>query len=158
MGMARLIFAAQRAARPLVARILRRYADAVDDVLQDAALSAHKHRATFRGESAYNSWFIRIAINKAMMFLRAKRAKIEQTEEVENFDTFVSSYETPEQSAIRVERSEKLYAAIELLSPKRRIAIYRALAEWPESGAAEKSSRFHGRRRLKEILTMRGVK
>ena len=55
-------------------RILRMYGDdVVDDVIAKALAKAWEKRAQFKGRSSFNSWFTRIVINEAFMFLR--RAK-----------------------------------------------------------------------------------
>jgi RNA polymerase sigma-70 factor (ECF subfamily) len=46
-----------------------------DDVAQDALLLAHRHRASFRGQSKYSTWLYRVAVTTALMHLRTKRRK-----------------------------------------------------------------------------------
>lgn len=62
--------------RAVVRKIIKSDAD-VDDVVQDALLNAHRHRATFRGESAYSSWLYRVAMTCAYNYVRnAKRRSL----------------------------------------------------------------------------------
>jgi RNA polymerase sigma-70 factor (ECF subfamily) len=56
--------------------------DAAEDVAQEALLLAHRHRASFRGESRYSTWLYRIATTCALMHLRRGRrlASIERAD------------------------------------------------------------------------------
>ncbi len=49
--------------------------DAAWDVTQNALLAAHRHRDSFRGDSAYSTWLYRIAATSALMFLRQRRRR-----------------------------------------------------------------------------------
>lgn len=44
-----------------------------EDVTQDALLLAHRHRASFRGESRYSTWLYRVTATAALMYLRKQR-------------------------------------------------------------------------------------
>lgn len=44
-----------------------------EDVTQDALLLAHRHRASFRGESRFSTWLYRVTATAALMFLRKQR-------------------------------------------------------------------------------------
>lgn len=48
---------------------------AVEDVVQNAMLSAFRHRAAFEGRSRRTTWLYRIAANAALMHLRSLRRK-----------------------------------------------------------------------------------
>jgi RNA polymerase sigma-70 factor (ECF subfamily) len=47
--------------------------DAAADVAQDALLLAHRHRASFRGDSQFSTWMYRITATSALMYLRRQR-------------------------------------------------------------------------------------
>ena len=50
--------------------------DDADDVAQDALLLAHRHIASFRGDSAFRTWLYRVAMTTALGHLRRlRRAK-----------------------------------------------------------------------------------
>jgi RNA polymerase sigma-70 factor (ECF subfamily) len=49
--------------------------EAAADIAQDALLLAHRHRASFRGDSRYSTWLYRIAATTALMHLRRKRRR-----------------------------------------------------------------------------------
>jgi len=49
--------------------------DAADDVAQEAMLLAHRHLATFRGDSAFSTWLYRVTTTAALMYLRRQRRR-----------------------------------------------------------------------------------
>jgi RNA polymerase sigma-70 factor (ECF subfamily) len=49
--------------------------EAAADIAQDALLLAHRHRASFRGDSRFSTWLYRIAATTALMHLRRKRRR-----------------------------------------------------------------------------------
>jgi RNA polymerase sigma-70 factor, ECF subfamily len=52
--------------------ILQNQEDA-EDAVQDAFLSAYRHRSKFEGRSAFTAWFTRIVFNAALMIRRKRR-------------------------------------------------------------------------------------
>ncbi len=46
-----------------------------EEITQDVFLAAHKSLDKFRNEANYNTWIYRIAINKSLDFLKAKKRK-----------------------------------------------------------------------------------
>lgn len=71
----------------VVRRLLRNEQDA-QDVTQDAFFSAFKHLEGFDGSSRLSTWLHRIAVNAALMRLRAKRRRPEESieERLPRFD------------------------------------------------------------------------
>lgn len=62
----------ERAVYVAVLALLQNPADA-EEVTQEAALKAFRHLETFRRESKFSTWFVRIAVNEARMRLRRER-------------------------------------------------------------------------------------
>jgi RNA polymerase sigma-70 factor (ECF subfamily) len=56
----------------LILRLVRNPSDA-EEVLQEAFLSAYRHLEQFREEARFSTWIYRIAVNAALMHLRARR-------------------------------------------------------------------------------------
>jgi len=74
----------EKASRPAVDEKMRAYVfsvamkyvkdeDAAADVAQEALLLAHRHRDSFRGDSAYTTWLYRVTATAALMYLRRQR-------------------------------------------------------------------------------------
>ncbi|MEO8702188.1 MAG: RNA polymerase sigma factor [Kofleriaceae bacterium] len=72
------VSAADRAYMFAVVRRIVRCEDAANDATQDAALLAHRHRAKFRGASAFRTWLHRIAVTSALGYLRKRRHSREE--------------------------------------------------------------------------------
>src|SRR6266849_8255373 len=62
----------ERAVYVAALAILQNAADA-EEVTQEAVLKALRHLHTFRGESKFSTWLVRIAINEARMRVRRER-------------------------------------------------------------------------------------
>jgi RNA polymerase sigma-70 factor (ECF subfamily) len=94
----------------------------VEDVMQQAYVSAYQHLAGFEGRARFSTWMTRIAINEAYARLR-KRARTEPAP-WENEDAMVEEPEaagpTPEQIAARAEMHALLEQAVDTLSPSNR--------------------------------------
>jgi RNA polymerase sigma-70 factor (ECF subfamily) len=64
----------------LCLRMIGNVAEA-EDLTQEAFLQLHRKIGTFRGESAFSTWFHRIAINVVLMHLRKKGLKVTSLDE-----------------------------------------------------------------------------
>ena len=64
--------AARHYARAIALRFVKDD-DAADDVAQEAMLLAHRHLASFRGDSAFSTWLYRVTTTAALMYLRRQR-------------------------------------------------------------------------------------
>src|SRR5262245_41062729 len=68
----RLDARARQYARAIALRFVKDE-DAADDVAQEAMLLAHRHLASFRGDSAFSTWLYRVTTTAALMYLRRQR-------------------------------------------------------------------------------------
>ncbi len=149
-----LLLAALPAARNSVEYILRyHYSNDVEDVMQDAAVKAWTHFATFQHRAKFSSWFYRIAVNQALMLLRSKERELLSLEDVA---TLLSPIISLESCVIAKERNAQLRRAIVMLSEARRQEILRySQAERHDPLnmlARNKSARFYARHALRSAL------
>jgi RNA polymerase sigma-70 factor (ECF subfamily) len=100
----------------------------VEDVMQQAYVSAYQHLAGFEGRARFSTWMTRIAINEAYARLRKRR----RTEAAPWEDDSAMTQEpeaagpSPEQVAARVEMHALLERAVDTLSlPNRTVFVLR---------------------------------
>jgi RNA polymerase sigma-70 factor (ECF subfamily) len=98
--------------------------DEADCILQETFLKVLESLPKFKGDSQLSTWIYRIATNQALMRLRSKKRRyvsipIENDYEVEDYASLNQSFAAnPLSELLNTELSEKMNAAIELLSPK----------------------------------------
>jgi len=104
-------------------RQLRNPEDA-EDAVQDALLSAFKHRSQFEGRSQISTWLTRIVINSAHMQLRRRprddNVSLNQFQEDDDFvvaDQFVDPGPSPEKIFEKAELHEIVNQLLKQLSP-----------------------------------------
>lgn len=98
------------------------------DLSQEAFMAAHRARATFDIERPFFPWFYRILRNRCLNFIRSRSGRREIS-----VDVLVEqpcAGESPEGRAIRRERAEAVWRAIQELTPEHReIIILRTFQE-----------------------------
>lgn len=95
-----------------------------DDVTQDALLRAFHKLETFRGESSFRSWLLRIAHNRALNVLASRRARREDPAEEDSVAPDAGSAQlTPALSLERHERGERLLLKLRELRPGHRSVL-----------------------------------
>lgn len=125
----------ERAVYVAALTILQNPADA-EEVTQEAALKAFYHLETFRGESKFSTWLVRIAVNEARMRLRRER-RVE-------FEALDSSPEEEANEYCPIALADWREVPSEALERKEiRSEIEEALAKLPE--------------RYREVLVLRDV-
>lgn len=102
----------------------------VEDVMQQAYVSAYQHLDRFEGRSRFSTWLTRIAINEA--YARLRRRHRLQPAPWEDDEAMVDEPEaagpTPEQVAARREMQALLERAVDTLSvPNRTVFVLRAV-------------------------------
>ena len=144
--------------------ITRRHEDA-EDALQDAFLRAYANLDTFRQESQFHSWLVRIAMNCSLMLLRKRRRRGERMSGSPNNSdeqAFLVELEdklpNPEQSFLYEQCYLETLSAIRKLPPPLRVvAELRVLCDQSPgeihenlgiTNAAVKSRLFRVRQRL----------
>lgn len=144
--------------------ITRQREDA-EDAVQEAFLRAYANLSTFRRESQFSSWMVRIAMNCSLMLLRKRRLRSERisgspssSDEPTLFMDPEDTQLNPEQCALYRQRYLKMRAAIQRLPPQLRVVAElrafqdQSLGEIHEklgiTQAAVKSRLFRARQRL----------
>jgi RNA polymerase sigma-70 factor, ECF subfamily len=122
--------------RNVVRRIVR-LDDAVEDVTQEALLTAFRHRDSFRGESKYRTWLYRVAITSALGYLRRQRRSREQLLVGSEIRDAVDPASTPEVAVANHEEAELANRLVMKLAPKYRDVVLMR-ADHSETETAEK--------------------
>jgi RNA polymerase sigma-70 factor (ECF subfamily) len=112
------------AVRRRIGSIIRNTTD-VDDLLQEVLLKVWRHLSTFRAESTFRTWMMRIAINEALQSYRREQHR-PICQAFGDFDTFASPNESPFQSLTRSETAKVVRrAVVELPAKYRQVMILR---------------------------------
>jgi len=105
-------------------------------VLQDAFLKAYEHLDTFKGDSKFYTWIVRIAVNEALMRLRKRRPNQFSLDEPIEGDEELMPRELqdwgpgPEQRFAQTEMREILSSVIDELEPEyRTVFVLRDIEE-----------------------------
>lgn len=136
-----------------------------DDVTQDAFLRAFNRLGSFRGESPFRAWLLRITHNAALNSL-ARRPRAQPTdlvdETADSLDQRPPPNPTPVEQLEVSERRERLVSKIALLSPNHRAVLalrdleglsYEEIAQVTETPLGSVKGRLHrARGELIEIL------
>lgn len=93
---------------------------AIDDVLQETFLSVFRALAQFRGEASLATWIDRCAVHAAFAHLRSGRGRrhLELLPE-----SLASGAPSAERRVLAREAARRLYATLEKLEPKQRLAF-----------------------------------
>ena len=134
----------------------------VDDAAQEIFFRAYRRMGGFHCRSSFSTWLTRIAVNYCINCLRSQRNfRFFPMGMFSHGDQRRSSVE-PQSAAERTEKCEKLYQAINSLSPKQRAVV--VLHYFEDNSYEEisgilncsigtvKSRLFHARRKLRERL------
>ena len=113
-----------------------RSTDDTDDLLQEVQLQVWRHLSSFRAESTFRTWVIRIAINEVLESCRGeKRRAVYQP--LIDLNILPSRGESPHQSVVRIETAETVRRAVAKLPKKyRQVLILRDLQEYTERQTA----------------------
>jgi RNA polymerase sigma-70 factor, ECF subfamily len=139
-----------------------------EDVAQESFHKVFLHLDAFQEKSRFSTWLTRIAMNEAFMLLRRRRGVVEVLPEnpddgmKSGSEAFVDQRPNPEESYLRLERTEILTEAINRLGSRIRTTIWlrdieeRSAVETAQivgaSIAAVKARVFQGRRKLRRTV------
>jgi RNA polymerase sigma-70 factor (ECF subfamily) len=153
-----------------LAKNITRNDEDAEDVLQDAFLKAYTHLDSFKGDSKFYTWIVRIAVNEALMRLRKRKSdrSVPLDEPVELGEESVTREiavweDNPEQRYSKEEWRRILDEAVEGLKPDfRTVFVLRDIEELSTEETAEtlgisvpavKSRLLRARLALRETLT-----
>jgi RNA polymerase sigma-70 factor (ECF subfamily) len=152
----------------LAQNITRNHEDA-EEVSQDSFTRAFLHMDTFRGDSRFYTWLVRIAINQSLMKLRSRRSRdlrfepLGGTEETPFVAEVADASPTPEQRYSQEELHGILASAMDELPPTFRKVLQLREVEERSTGetarilglsiSAVKSRALRGRQKLRKVLT-----
>lgn len=144
-------------------RVLGDHEDA-EDATQEAFLRAYQKLDTFRGQSAFKTWLLRLTVNVSLNERgRRKRPIPLAGAAADSAETYPAPEPGPEAEALRSETVARVHQCLQALKPNHRIAVilrdleglsYAEVAATlavPEGTA--KGWAHRGRERLKELLT-----
>ncbi len=108
----------------------------VDDLLQEVFLKAWCHLSTFRSESTFRTWIIRVATNEVLQsYRREKRRSLSQDLDL---DILPCGGDSPHESVARSETTRTVRRAVATLPSKyRQVLILRDLKELSERETAQ---------------------
>jgi RNA polymerase sigma-70 factor, ECF subfamily len=153
-----------------LAKNITRNDEDAEDVLQDAFFKAYEHLDSFKGDSKFYTWIVRIAVNEALMRLRKRKTDrtVPLDEPVELGEETVAREiavweDNPEQRYSKEEWRHILDEAVEGLKPDfRTVFVLRDIEELSTEETAEslgisvpavKSRLLRARLALRETLT-----
>jgi len=90
----------------------------VDDIVEDSLISAYQNLNGFDNKLQFSSWILRIAHNKTVDFIKKKKPKIINDEEILNLEFRISKHDLIEELEIKKEDSKNLHRAIDKLELK----------------------------------------
>jgi RNA polymerase sigma-70 factor (ECF subfamily) len=94
-----------------------------DDLTQDVFLALHRALHRFRGEARLTTLVHRIAINKAVEYLRRQARRPALLVDGAWFDDLLSHAASPAERASWREELERVFACLARIKPKKRIAF-----------------------------------
>jgi RNA polymerase sigma-70 factor (ECF subfamily) len=152
----------------LAQNITRNHEDA-EEVSQDSFTRAFLHMDTFRGDSRFYTWLVRIAINQSLMILRSRRSRdlrfepLAGSEDAPFVAEVADGSPTPEQRYSQEELHGILASAMDELPPTFRKVLQLREVEERSTGetarilglsiSAVKSRALRGRQKLRKVLT-----
>ncbi|MDA0635021.1 RNA polymerase sigma factor [Nonomuraea sp. MCN248] len=133
--------------------------DEAEDVVQEAFVKAFRHLASFRRESEFRPWLLRIVANETHNLTRARGRRAELTVRL-SATAEVKAPDDPEGAAVATDRRARLLEAVRALPEReRRAVLCRYFLQLSEAETAQvlgwpvgtvKSRTYRGLARLRE--------
>jgi RNA polymerase sigma-70 factor, ECF subfamily len=101
----------------------------LEDLVQEVFVIAFRGLDKFRGDARLSTWLYRICVNVALGRIRTRRRRpnaigVNDLDSASADPSLTERPETPEKSLERQRDRERVYAALELLAPKKRMVLY----------------------------------
>jgi RNA polymerase sigma-70 factor, ECF subfamily len=117
--------------RPVAANLYRVIGDRtdLDDLVQEVFVIAFRGLARFRGDARLSTWLYRICVNVALGRIRTRKRKpppigVADLDSAAIDPSLIERPEQPDRSLERQRDQQRVYAALEMLAPKKRIVLY----------------------------------
>lgn len=158
-----LLIAYEKRVYNIAYRFMGNEADAYD-MAQESLIKIYRGITSFKGEASLSSWVYRLTVNTCMDGLRKrKNAPVSLEHSIEKGVPFEDAYyDTPEEQALTLERSEDIQKAINILSKNYKAVVvmrdidgfsYEEIAKTLDISVGTVKSRINrGRQKLKELL------
>ncbi|MEW6052005.1 MAG: sigma-70 family RNA polymerase sigma factor [Candidatus Zixiibacteriota bacterium] len=115
--------------------------DSAHDLAQESFVSAWENLAKFRGDSKFESWLYRIAINKCLNFLESRKAA--PLDSIQDEQIMAPDYGSPEKALAREELRQDVLAFMNELPPQQRavfeLRFYRQMSFEEISNATDRA-------------------
>lgn len=108
------------------AYLITRDADLAEDVVQDAFIRVYKSIHSFNSTRPFEPWFLRIVVHTALKASQKMTWQVRFGDDEKKDDAFTqlaSQMETVESQVDAIELQERLWKAMEKLSPRQRAVI-----------------------------------
>jgi RNA polymerase sigma-70 factor (ECF subfamily) len=115
--------------RGLLATMLRGSAEDLADAEQEVFLTLVQKAHMFRGRSGFSTFFYSLARNRILDLIRSQSRYSSRNSGETDFTLVASNEPGPEARALDNERRERIYRALDVLSPKDRFLVYMKDAE-----------------------------
>ena len=101
----------------------------LDDLVQEVFVIAFRGLERFRGDARLSTWIYRICVNVALGRIRTRKRRpaaigMADLDTAQTDPSLTERPETPAQSLQRRQDQERVYRALEVLAPKKRIVLY----------------------------------
>ncbi len=101
----------------------------LDDLVQEVFVIAFRGLERFRGDARLSTWLYRICVNVALGRIRTRKRRptaigVVDLDSAATDPSVTERPETPDKSLERRQEQERVYKALELIAPKKRIVLY----------------------------------
>lgn len=137
------------------------------DLSQEVFIKAHRAIGSFRGDSSFKTWILRITANRCKDFFKKRKLKTVTLDETTPEARFESKAARPDESMATSELGQTITQALDTLSEKHKMAFvlreleglsYENMAEVMNCSLGTVMSRLHhARKKLQQTLLDMGV-